>query len=113
MLLFLEASHDHVNQEKVFSSPLDRFCGYLISDTKDNILNYYDASDIYNPCIFMDDIEKMSPYVNSAQDEIKRIEDLVEKKFLSITNSKSMYMVIYSEEAKRKLKTELQTPWNI
>ena len=65
-----------------------------------NILNIFNPSDIFHPCIFQDDIGKLSPDVGSAQEANDRMEDIVERKLLTFNVKKSMYTVIGNQKKK-------------
>ena len=74
------------------------------SNTSHTVAKYYHPMDIFHPIIFMDDLNKMSPDIASAQEANEKIGRIVERKLLSINHDKSYCMVIGSEKARNKLK---------
>ena len=73
-----------------------------------NILNIFNPRDIFHPCIFQDDIGKLSPDVGSAQEANDRMEDIVERKLLTFNVKKSMYTVIGNQKKKKEMMKKLE-----
>ena len=61
-----------------------------------------------NPMSFMDDINRYSESVKSAQDGNNRIQYLVESKCLSLNLDKCCYLIMGSRKTKKKLKKETE-----
>ena len=75
---------------------------------KNVLLRFFSPGKVFHPCIFQDDIGKISADIDSAQEANKRIEEVVEKKLLTLNLKKSTYTVIGNKAKEKKMLMDIQ-----
>ena len=98
-----------ISSVSIDNSVVEEFSDSHTDTTTDHILKkVFNPKDIFHPTIYQDDLGKMCPSVMSAQEANRKMEDIMEKKLLSLHDDKSVCMIMGANKARRKIQQELE-----
>ena len=77
----------------------------FFDDSKTEVV-YHDLK--VGPCVFQDDVARLSEDIDSAKDGIERIKEMAEHKLMDFNYDKSVLVLIGSEKFRKSIKQQLE-----